>query len=172
MEGPQLLTTAPSPPPPQVRRCYATDKLGLALDASAAGALRRAWHCWWVCACALEGEMASDEAYRLRAALTSELELNAKLQERLTNLELAPSSADEPRTNLGRVGAARAPYRAPGAPTDPVPPETAPVPETARGGGLVFKSESEWQSREREMREMRRQLAVARAHIEQLEKVA
>ena len=163
--------------PPQVRRCYATDKLGLALDASAAGALRRAWHSWWLCACALEGEIASDEADRLRAALTSELEQNAKLQERLTNLELAPSSADEPRPkdgrpNLGRAGAARAPSRAPGAPTEPAPPETALVPETARGGGLVFNSESEWQSREREMRDTRRQLAVARAHIEQLEKVA
>jgi hypothetical protein len=155
-----------------VRRCYATDKLGLALDASAAGALRRAWHCWWVCACALEGEMASDEADRLRAALTSELELNAKLQERLTNLELAPSSADEPRTKDGRLNLGRAPSRAPGAPTETAPPETAPAPETARGGGLVFKSESEWQSREREIREMRRQLAVARAHIEELEKVA
>jgi hypothetical protein len=66
----------------------------------------------------------------------------------------------------------RAPFRAPGAPTETAPPETAPAPETARGGGLVFKSESEWQSREREIREMRRQLAVARAHIEQLEKVA
>ncbi|KOO26991.1 hypothetical protein Ctob_000872 [Chrysochromulina tobinii] len=155
-----------------VRRCYATDKLGLALDASAAGALRRAWHCWWVCACALEGEMASDEADRLRAALTSELELNAKLQERLTNLELAPSSADEPRTKDGRLNLGRAPSRAPGAPTEPAPavPDTALAPETARGGGLVFKSESEWQSREREIREMRRQLAVARAHIEQLEK--
>jgi hypothetical protein len=115
--------------------------------------------------------MASDEADRLRAALTSELELNAKLQERLTNLELAPSSADEPRTKDGRLNLGRAPYRAPGAPTETAPPETAP-PETARGGGLVFKSESEWQSREREIREMRRQLAVARAHIEQLEKVA
>jgi hypothetical protein len=126
----------------------------------------------WVCACALEGEMASDEADRLRAALTSELELNAKLQERLTNLELAPSSADEPRTKDGRLNLGRAPSRAPGAPTEAAAPETALAPETARGGGLVFKSESEWQSREREMREMRRQLAVARAHIEQLEKVA
>ena len=117
--------------------------------------------------------MASDEADRLRAALTSELELNAKLQERLTNLELAPSSADEPRTKDGRLNLGRAPSRAPGAPTEPPPvPETALVPETARGGGLVFKSESEWQSREREIREMRRQLAVARAHIEELEKVA
>ena len=125
-----------------------------------------------MCACALEGEMASDEADRLRAALTSELELNAKLQERLTNLELGASSADEPRTKDGRLNLGRAPSRAPGAPTETAPPETAPAPETARGGGLVFKSESEWQSREREIREMRRQLAVARAHIEELEKVA
>ena len=92
-----------------VRRCYATDKLGMAVSASAVGQMRRAWFLWWLCACAIDGEQvrspaspsisldltrsntiqydliaprqAADEADRLRDELAEELRQNASLQQ-------------------------------------------------------------------------------------------